>query len=67
MVYWGIWFKLVESWYRVYESSVEACNAMYEHCVGCVYFTPELKEQLCQHDPDGWDPETCYRDSKEEE
>lgn len=54
---------MVESWYRVYPTSAEAIKAMHEHCTGCLDFTPEIKEQLCQHCSDTWNPETCYRGS----
>jgi len=31
------------------------------HCCDCEDFTPEIKEQQCQHDPETWDIETCHR------
>ena len=53
-----------ENWYSVYGSSEEALRVMYEHCDGCSDFTPEIKEQQCQHDPDTWDPKKCHSSLK---
>ena len=30
------------------------------HCCDCEDFTPEIKEQQCQHNPDTWDIKTCH-------
>ena len=55
------------SWYCVYDTSEEALKVMYEHCGNCLDFTPEIKEQQCQHDPDTWDPKTCFRRWKKDD
>jgi len=30
------------------------------YCCDCEHFTPEIKEQQCQHDPKTWNIETCH-------
>jgi len=35
------------------------------YCVGCVYFTPEILEQICQHDPDTFVEGECYQSSNQ--
>lgn len=32
----------------------------FKNCVGCIYYNLDTIEEHCSHDPETWNPKTCY-------
>jgi len=37
-------------------------NDYYKKCQGCKYYNFDVYEELCSHDEETFDPETCYEE-----
>ena len=48
---------------RWFERHPQLRASRWGYCVGCFNFTPEIKEQTCQHDPDTFVEGECYHSS----
>lgn len=48
---------------RWFENHPKLRASRWGYCVGCNHFTPEIKEQACQHDPETFIAGACFQSS----